>query len=259
MEVAPAAFDFGATYEDLSADRLTRYRWHVMDGEARVHPFGSDITAVRFDLSHRYQTPLLRITTFLGEPERHDFYLNVGLFSETLHLETAPRGIDGEESLTLGTLQATLDLWQSADMRSFLRLRAGPSLEKRFGRWRDEARYVGSLPQATLEGNLIVGRRAFQQIGFRMRGDLLRSVSWESRALPGYWIADAQATYEVIVLAINDQPVSLRLAGAARVRDDASVQLPATGVTLPGWEWQGSAGFRMSFFSPPIAPPTPSP
>src|SRR5215831_7389026 len=62
MEVAPAAFDFGATYEELSADGLTRYRWHVMEGEARVHPFGSDITAVRFDLSHRYEMPLVRIT-----------------------------------------------------------------------------------------------------------------------------------------------------------------------------------------------------
>jgi hypothetical protein len=255
LEVGPAAFDFGATYEDLSADGLTRYRWHFLEGEARVHPFGSDITALRFDLSHRYDRPLVRITTFFGEPERHDLFINVGFFSETMHLETAPRGIDGEKALTLGTLQATLDLLQSADMRSYLRLRAGPGVEMRFGPWREDARYVGSVPQATLEGNLIVGKRAFQQLGFRVRGDLLRSVSWQSRTLPGYWIADAQASYELIVLAINDQPVSLRLAGAARVRDDTTVQIPAAGITLPGWEWQGTAGFRVSFFSPPIAPP----
>src|SRR5215475_13721156 len=247
MEVEPAAFDFGATYDALSEDGLTRYRWHVMEGEARVHPAGSDITALRFDLSHRYQSPLVRITTFFGEPERHDLYLHIGLFSETMHLEIAPRGIDGEQSLTLGNVQATLDLWQSADMRSFVRLRSGPGVEMRFGPWRDKARYVGFLPEATLEGNLIVGKRAFQQLGFRVRGDLLRSVSWESRALPGSWIADAQASYEVILLAINDQPVSLRLAGAARGRDDAAVQVPAAGITLPGWEWEGTAGFRMSF------------
>jgi hypothetical protein len=259
MEVAPAAFEFGATYEDLSADGLTRYRWHVMEGEARVNPYGLDVTAVRFDLSHRYDRPLVRITTFFGEPERHDLYLNVGLFSETMHLENAPRGIDGERSLTLGNLQATLDLWQSGDMRSFVRLRAGPGVEMRFGPWREEARYVGFLPQATLEGNMVLGKRAFHQLGFRVRGDLLRSLSWESRALPGNWIADAQATYEFILIAINDQPVSLRLAGAARVRDDATVRIPAAGVTLPGWEWQGTAGFRMSFFSPPVAPPAPTP
>jgi len=51
VELGPAAFDFGAQYELLSADGLTRYRWHFMEGEARVHPYGLDVTAVRFDLS----------------------------------------------------------------------------------------------------------------------------------------------------------------------------------------------------------------
>jgi hypothetical protein len=230
-----------------------------MEGEARVHPFGLDLTAVRFDLSHRYQEPLLRITTFFGEPARHDFYLNVGVFSEALHLERAPRGIDGEQALTLASVQATLDLWQSADLRSYVRLRAGPGVEMRFGPWRSEARYVGFLPRAVLEGNLIVGKRAFQQVDFRLRGDLLRSVSWAPRTLPGDWIADAEAAYEVVLIAIDDQPVSLRLAGVARVRDDATVVVPAAHLDPPGWEWQGTAGFRMSFFSPPVPPPTPTP
>jgi hypothetical protein len=253
LEVAPAAFDFGASYEHLSADGLTRYRWRFMEGEARVHPFGLDVTAVRFDLSHRYTVPILRITTFFGEPARHDFWLNVGTYAEVLHLERSPRGIAGEQALTLGTVQATLDLWQSADMRSYVRLRAGPGAEMRFGPWGDEARYVGFLPRATLEGKLMVGKRGFQQLNFRLRGDLLRSVSLESRTLPGgRWIADAETAYEIVLLAINDQPVSLRLAGAARVRDDAAVAVPAADLVLPGWEMRGTAGFRMSFFSPPL-------
>jgi hypothetical protein len=252
LEIAPAAFDFGASYEQLSADGLTRYRFRFMEGEARVNSFGLDVTAVRFDLSHRYTNPLVRITTFFGEPERHDFWLNVGLYTEALHLEMAPRGIAGERALTLGSVQATLDLWQSADMRSYVRLRSGPGAEMRFGPWGDEARYVGFVPQATLEGNLILGGRAFQQLSFRMRGGLLRSVSWTSRSLPGYWIADAEAAYEIILLAINDQPVSLRLASTARGRDDAAVAIPAADVMLPGWELRGTAGFRVSFFSPPL-------
>jgi hypothetical protein len=253
-EIAPAAFDFGASYEQLSDDGLTRYRWHVMEGEARVHTSGLDVTALRFDLSHRYTAPLLRITTFFGEPARHDLYPNVGVYCEALHLERAPRGIDGEQELTLGTVQATLDLWQSADLRSYVRLRAGPGVELRYGRWARQARYVGFLPQAALDGNLVLGKRAFQQLSFRVRGDYLRSASWDSRTLPGNWTADAQAAYEVVLLAINDQPVSLRLAGLARVRDDATVEIPAADIMLPGWEWQGTAGFRMSFFSPPVPP-----
>jgi hypothetical protein len=254
MAVAPAAFEFGASYERLSDDGLTRYRLHVLDGEALVHPSGLEVTAVRFDLSHRYTAPLLRITTFFGEPARHDFYPNVGFFFEALHLERAPRGIDGEQALTLGNAHATLDLWRSGDMRSYVRLRAGPGVQQRFRSWAARASDVVFFPQAALDGNLIVGKREFQQLTFRLRGGFLRSVSWDARTLPGNWIADAEAAYEVVLLAINDQPVSLRFAGVARGRDDATVEVAAADIRLPEWEWQGTAGFRISFFSPPVPP-----
>jgi hypothetical protein len=260
VEVGPAAFDFGAQYELLSADGLTRYRWHVIEGEADVHSFGLDVTAVRFDLSHRYTWPLVRITTFFGTPARHDFWLNVGMFSEAGHLERAPPGLDGEEVLTLATVQATLDLWQSADMRSYLRLRAGPGAEVRFGPGGAEARYVGYVPQAAVEGNFFLDPRALHELSFRVRGDLLRSVSLDSRPLPGgSWLVDAEAAYEWILIAINDQPVTLRLAGGARVRDDAAPGAPPTTATSPGWEWRGTVGFRVSFFSPPLPPPPAAP
>src|SRR5262245_13161283 len=89
LEVAPAAFDFGASYEDLSDDGRTRTRWRFLEGEARVHSFGLDVTALRFDLSHRYATPSVRITTFFDGPARHDFYLAFGLYAELGHLERA--------------------------------------------------------------------------------------------------------------------------------------------------------------------------
>ena len=160
---------------------------------------GSTSTGFRYDLSHRYQHPLLRITTFVREPARHDLYLNVGLYTEALHFEVAPRGIEGEQSLTLATAQATLDLWQSEDLRSYVRLRVGPGIEMRIGPWGDETRYVGILPQATLEGNIILGQRAMQRLNFRLRGDLLRSATWQAQPLPGDWTATADAAYEAIL------------------------------------------------------------
>jgi hypothetical protein len=258
-EIAPASFDFGATYDDLSADGMTRHRFRIFDGEVRLHPFGLDLTAFRYDLSHRYDHPLVRVTTFLGQPERHDLFLNVGLFMEALRFEVAPRGIDGEDAITVGNVQATLDLWQSADLRSYLRLRTGPGVEMRLGQWGDQTRFVGFFPQATLEGSFIVGRRALQQLTFWLRGDFLRSLTWTARPLPGDWLADGQVAYEAILLAINDQPVSLRLAAQVGVRDDArappATDSAVTAVSLlaPGWEWKGTAGIRVSFFSPPLA------
>jgi hypothetical protein len=252
-EISPAAFDFGVSYDRLSEDSRTRERFTVLDGQVRLHSFGLDIVGFRYDLSHRYETPLLRITTFVKEPERHDLYLNVGLYTEALHFEVAPRGIEGEESLTLASVQATLDLWQSEDLRSYVRLRVGPGVEARLGPWGDEARFVGFLPQATLEGNLIIGRRAMQRLNFRLRGDLLRSATWHAQELPGDWIATAEAAYEAILIAINDQPVSFRVAGSAFLRDDTRqvvAGLPEARVL----GWTGTAGIRMAFFSPPVPP-----
>jgi hypothetical protein len=250
-EISPAAFDFGVSYDRLSEDGRTRDRFTILDGQVRLHSFGLDVTGFRYDLSHRYQVPLLRITTFVKEPERHDLYLNVGFFAEALHFEVAPRGIDGEQSLTLGTAQATLDLWQSEDLRSYVRLRVGPGVEARLGPWGDEARFVGFIPQATLEGNVILGQRAMQRLNFRLRGDLLRSATWHAQELPGDWIATADAAYEAILLAINDQPVSFRVAGSACLRDDTRevvAGLPQARV----WAFSGTAGIRMAFFSPPV-------
>ena len=252
-EVSPAAFDFGVTFDALSPDGRTRRRTTVLDGQVRLHSFGLDVTGFRWDLSHRYQHPLLRITTFVKEPERHDLYLNVGLYTEALHFEVAPRGIEGEQSLTLANVQATLDLWQSEDLRSYVRLRVGPGVEMRLGPWGEETRYVGILPQAMLEGNLILGHRAMQRFNFRLRGDLLRSATWRAQTLPGDWTATADLAYEAILIAINDQPVSLRFAASAYLRDDTReivAGLPAARV----WGWTGTAGVRMAFFSPPVPP-----
>ena len=94
----------------VAGGRTPRSATRVLDGQVRLHSFGLDVTGFRYDLSHHYQRPLLRITTFVKEPARHDLYLNIGLFTEALHFEVAPRGIAGEQSLTLGTVQATLDL-----------------------------------------------------------------------------------------------------------------------------------------------------
>ena len=102
---------------------------------------------------------------------------------------------------------------------------------------------------------MVLGKRAMQHLSFRVRGNFFRTFTWSPATLPGNWLVDGEAAYEAILMAINDQPVSLRLAGQAGVREDAQVMAgvaaPATGA--PGWEWKGTAGIRMSFFSPPLS------
>jgi hypothetical protein len=96
-----------------------------------------------------------------------------------------------------------------------------------------------------------VGERAMQRLNFRLRGEWLRSATWQSEPLPGEWTASADAAYEAILLAINDQPVSFRVAGSACLRDDTRevvAGLPQARV----WAFSGTAGIRMAFFSPPV-------
>ena len=79
QETGPVAFDFGLAQEWYSGDGRTRHRLAILDGEARINPFGLDVTAVRYDLSHAYQFPLLRVTTLWRQPARHDLFLNIGV------------------------------------------------------------------------------------------------------------------------------------------------------------------------------------
>jgi hypothetical protein len=245
------AFDFGLAQQWYSEDGRTRHRLAVMDGEARINPFGLDVTAVRYDLSHAYGFPLLRVTTLWRQPARHDLYLNVGVYGEAGRMQIEPLGEEGNHQLTLGSVQPTLDLWQSWDLRSYLRLRVGPVVHMRFGPWHEETRLLTSLPETALEGNFILGKRALQQARFRVRGEWLRRLALGSHApLARDWLVDGEASYEIILLAINDQPVSLRLAGRVGTRDQA----PQPGMVQSAreLEWSATGGVRISFFTPPV-------
>jgi hypothetical protein len=257
QELAPAAFDFGLLQEVNARDGRTRHRMAILEGEARLNPFGLDVTAFRYDLSHAYGWPLVRITTLWAQPARHDLYLNVGLYTEAGRLQIEPLGEAGNHQLTLATAQATLDLWQSWDLRSYVRLRVGPVAHVRLGPWHDEARTLMSLPETALEGSLMLGGRQLQQLKFRLRGEWLRGMAWPPVSLARDWLVDAEASWEIILIAINDQPLSLRLA-ARGGSHDPDVRAPATaapdGAGRRPWDlaWGATAGVRISFFSPPI-------
>jgi hypothetical protein len=258
-ELVPAAFDFGFVEELHAPDGRTRHRIALLEGEARISPFGLDVTAFRYDLSHAYGFPLLRLTTLWSRPRRHDLFLNVGLYTEAGHLVMEPHGEPGNHELTVATVQGTLDLWQSWDLRSYVRLRVGPVMHMRFGPWQEEARSYTSLPQTALEGSFLLGQRALQQLKFHLQGEWLRTFALRPESLARDLQLAGEASWEIILAAINDQPVSFRLAGrlGARQPDNRTVLGVASEPVAPGgWdpEWSLTAGLRMSFLSPPIAP-----
>ena len=236
-----ARADFGLQIDTPNDDARTLYRWHVLEGEIYL---GSgvpsyDVTAARLDWSTSRAQPLFFLTTFVGEPARHDVNLDVGAWFEAIHLEWLRRGGETESFLTLGAAQLTADLWHSKDLASYVRLRGGPAAEL------DTQRHsTGLKPEAAIEADLTLDNDGFHHLHFLGEGEKVYfEPAVAGRADPNPERLRLMAGYEVIVVAINDQPVTLVFDTRATYRDDFAT-------LAPGWEWTGEVGVRFSLWAP---------
>jgi hypothetical protein len=117
-------------YESLHPGRApTRHRLRLFEGDVHLAPFDAQVTMLHYDVSHRYVDPLIRITTFIGPPQRHDLHFNLGGWTELGGLEIRETPIGNVQEYKHATAEATLDLWQSRDLESYARLRTGVGLE----------------------------------------------------------------------------------------------------------------------------------
>ncbi|QSQ13701.1 hypothetical protein [Myxococcus landrumensis] len=228
--------DFGIALEIPDGKRLHRMR--LLESELFLGEPSFDTTLFRYDFSVERDEPLFRVTTFFGEPRRHDISINLGTWIEVLRVEELERGELEGGFLTWGTVHATLDLWHSADKVSFVRVRAGPSAE------RDYKNDVNTLvPGAVLEGDLTLDRDGFHHLRFGAEAEkVLLSRRVEGRPLRPERLK-VYAGYELILLAINDQPLSLVADARGSWRNDLP-HLPTR------WEWSASAGLRFSLWAP---------
>lgn len=239
------AVDFGLlSYE--SAGARTRHRIRLVEGAAHLAPFSGRIVLVHYDLSHRRVTPLFRITTFFGKPRRYDGRLNVGAWFEAGDIEILSTPAGDEQLTRYATLHGTADLWQSADLYSFVRARGGVSFEAAESDQDPEPR--GAItPGGALEANITFDRSGFHHLGVSLSYENPLYVERHPRLGSASRRMEAKLEYELIVLAINDQPLSLHLGMGASKRDDIEA-LPDT------WEATADAGLRFSLWAPPRSP-----
>ena len=241
------AADFGLlVFEHYGGARHpNRHRFRLVEGEIFVDPFSAEVVLAHYDLSRRYVEPLLRITTFMATPRRYDLRLNVGLWTEVGHLEIH-RAAGADANLwRFATAQATLDLWQSRQLDSFARIRMGLGVERLST---DEFNSRTAITAGSaFELDWILDRRGFH--------NLTAEFAYE---LPRYFVALpdvgkqalrmlARLRYETILVAINDQPLSLRLDAGGEKRNDIP-GLPAD------WALVANAGLRFSLWAPPRPP-----
>ncbi len=236
-----AAIDFGLfVWEHLDRSRSpTRHRLRLVEGEARLAPYSGQLVLAHYDVSRHYANPLLRVTTFFGRPRRADITFHLGGWIEAGALELHKTDLGDARLWRIATGHVTVDLWQSADLESYARVRGGVGVE---GAAQDgQADRTALTPGAALESDFTLDRRGFHHVGAEIAHERPRYVDGAEGTAER---TRARLHYELIVLAINDQPLSLRLSAGAERRDD-----------IPGlddsWALTANAGLRFSLWAPP--------
>ncbi len=239
-----SSLDFGLFVFDWLNDgeTPTRHRLRLLEGNVHVEPFSAEVVVAHYDMSHRFLDPLLRITTFVGEPRRHDLTLDLGLWTEAGGLEIHPMPSGNSTIWKHATGMVTLDLWQSSKLDSFLRVRSGVGLE---GQHTEEDGYRTAItPASALDLDVVLDPAGFHNLRFEFLHEMPRYlVPIRNNQKLGQRLR-ARIQYEAIVLAINDQPLTLKLAAGGEKRDDL-MGVPER------WAFVMDAGLRFSLWAPP--------
>jgi hypothetical protein len=246
LESTRTSMDFGLlSYETWGgAEHPNRHRLRVVEGEVHLAPFTAEVVVLHYELSRRFLQPLVRITTFFGKPERHDLHFNLGLWSELGRMEVHRDG-DGHTHLwRLGAAQVALDLWQSRNLDSFARIRTGMGVEAQNNELSLDGYRSALVAQSAFDLDWVLDPAGFHNLRLELSYEIPRYFE----PLPGVGRAAHRARgkllYEAIVLAINDQPLTFKLAAGGERRND-----------IPGvpdeWAFVLDAGLRFSLWAPP--------
>jgi hypothetical protein len=220
-----------------------RHRVRLVEGDVQLAPFRADATLAHYDFSRRSQIPLVRITTFWGTPRRYDVGAHVGAWAELGHLQVDDVAPGVTESLwRLATVHGTWDVWRSGDMSSFVRLRGGAGVERAITE-EDRADRDAVTPAAAVDVDLTLDGDGFHHVKAVGQYERPQFVGAARDLRRSASRAQARVAYEVIVVAINDQPLTLRVAGEAEYRNDIP-DVPA------GWDLRAVAGVRLSLWAP---------
>jgi hypothetical protein len=230
--------DFGIITEFPEGTRMMR-RLTLLETELVIGEQSSlDATVLRYDTNVRQDKPPIRVTTFLGKPRRWDFTFDMGAWLEVMRLELLRRGGIDNIFYTFVAGHLTLDLWHSRDLASYVRVRAGPSVE--YDRTHG---FFTLVPGAVVEGNLTLDPNGFHHFTFGAEVEKLLLDEEVGGRVHHPERLRVRAGYELILLAINDQPLSLVLDGRGQWRTDL-VDEPAV------WEWSANMGLRFSLWAP---------
>lgn len=237
-----ARFEIGFVSSWVTPESRLRHTIRAVEGDVILDDLQMRGQLFAYELNHASTAPLLRVTTFFGTPRRHDAHMDVGFGLRTLGVQMRPHRDPDLVDLEFGELHANWALWQSQDLLNHVQLSTGVGVGQMTDMLGANRQYRYVLPDAALEARFVIDRGGFHTIGGNAHGSLPVFVSGHTPGTTRRRVG-AGLAYEVIFLAINDQPLSLRLEGKLDYRTD----LPER---APKWETTALSGLRFSFWAP---------
>ena len=237
-------FDFGFRGHVFNDWKRKRYRFRAIEGQLSLEPMDFDILVFGYDLGVDREKPALWITTFFGKPRRHDLDIDLGWGMRLGKISYHPMRSDTYTDIENMALYVSWELWHNSSLANYFRVSIGPALGELVSGKEDEDARFSIYPVAALDGEFVLDKRGLHHIGLHA-GGWARAYTDDMSTL--HYMGKGSLWYEWVLIAVNDQPVSLYLEGAANYRDD----LPDVPSDV---EFRGMAGLRFSFWAPPLEP-----
>jgi len=246
--VGRAQASMGLSVSVLSPRHRARHDLRILEGSVTFSDLELKGLLFAYDYQHEHRRPTSWISTFVGEPRVYDVTPALGWGFRLLNVNDRPPAFRNTFDLEVAEGHLAWSPWQSNDMYSHIRLEAGGDFGKY---WPDRGEVFRTQGSGRWYGGLTAALRSRFSIGEGGLHYLFVDVNYFRPTLfDGAPVTvtsnrvDATLAYEGVFVAINDQPLSLRLAATGGSRDD-----PDTGARSV--ELRFSAGLRFSLWAPP--------
>lgn len=234
--------EMGLVASWLDADERHRHNIEALSGDVSIPDVRARGQVFAYELNRATTQPFLRLTTFFGKPRRHDLNMDIGFGLRVLDVEYRPHRTESLLDVEYGRLYGTWALWYSPDMASHLVVRGGAGVGQLRDSGAHERSYDFVAPVAAIDGRFLLDHPGFHQLRLEGHTELPVYLSGYSTGATKVR-AGGSVAYELILVAVNDQPVTLRTEGALSYRTD----LPEPSRRLDA---QALAGVRFSFWAP---------
>jgi hypothetical protein len=232
----------------LSTHGRARHDFRILEGTATFKDLEINGLLFAYDYQHLHRRPAWWLTTFIGPAKVHPISPPLGWGFRVLAINDRPPAFRDTLDIEYTEVHAAWDPWQSGDLYSHVRVEAGADVGEF---WEDRSKAANGLKT----GVGYVGFSGAVRSRFSLGEGGLHSIQMDllyrrPTLLAGENIGasinrvNAVFAYEGVLIAVNDQPVSVRLTATGGSRDD-----PAAGTR--SFELGLSAGLRFSFWAPP--------